>query len=297
MSTAHASSEAAYPPYASRPGGGLSSAGHTGQSETPFRAPSAVEGSGVGRGTRQTDGLMSHGDGIELTNEEKQEGYDVDLLNLPERNTAAQQAAPPRASSPPVPTGASVVAANLPYASRVREESFDSKKRHSSSVAKDRLGVRHHSTATGDHHRSSGRAHGQKDSSGARRRSSRRKKKLAWYQKPRFLIALLVLVVIVGLAVGLSVGLTQGKSSSSSASSGMPTPTASTREGDGGVSPSTSGSGGGVQVSASGADAGGAETVQPVGVRTTATPDSAEDVAVRVTPAAVSGRKRAMSRR
>ncbi|GJN93918.1 hypothetical protein Rhopal_006977-T1 [Rhodotorula paludigena] len=230
------------------------------------RAGSNVAPAGArpsGGGERDDKAFLSFADGIELTQADKQEGYDPSLLNLPERNTAATVAADPvpRVSSPPAahlgPGGARNAAA-LPYASRVRDDSFElngggggrGSKRSSrdglnpgGAGGKARKSVRHHSsTKEGDGHRGAG--------GGSRRK--RKKKPLKWWQKRSTLIAALVaLILVVGLAVGLGVGLTVGKddddSGSSNSSRDGVAPTVST----GGVQPSASGIGGpGVPVSA-----------------------------------------------
>ncbi|BGP35252.1 hypothetical protein JCM10296v2_007087 [Rhodotorula toruloides] len=195
-----------------------------GKSPTAGRAPSAVPAPAS----------------LELTKEDKQEGYDISLLNLPERNTAA---APP-ADPPADRTSSSALAADLPYASRQRDSSFDRSDGARESFGSGKEGltggpakktVRHHSLSK-DHHRSTVKRGGS--------RSRRKGKKLKWWQKPITLVAILLLVIVVGVAVGLGVGLgvkkNGGSSSSTTASPAGPT-----------IEPSTSGAGRTVQVSAS----------------------------------------------
>ncbi|GAA6011510.1 hypothetical protein JCM10207_002644 [Rhodosporidiobolus poonsookiae] len=260
MSRAHSavndSPSESYPPYALRPAGdAVSSAAHGG----PFRPLSTV-GAAVspreGRGEKTSQ--AAGGGEFELTQADKQEGYDVDLLNLPERNTAAQQAAEAealkRVSSPP-PAG--TVASALPYATRARDESpRGGKERPSRDVT--RKGVRHHSSAAKhDGHRSNG-ANG-----GSRKRSTRRSRKAAkWYQKPIVLAAIALGVVVIGLAVGLGVGLGANKSDDGDDKSASSATSAGTGSGpsvsvsDVDVQPSASaadGGDGGVEISQSGA--------------------------------------------
>ncbi|GAA5869567.1 hypothetical protein JCM1840_004462 [Sporobolomyces johnsonii] len=171
-----------------------------------------------GRGTRDGDRFLNQAEGLELTQEDRQEGYDPELLNLQPRNTATAQAdAFDRGTSPPpAALGTAVPASSLPYASRARDDSPSASKRKSTSTggkgAKDRLGVRHHSSsATKDHH---GRRRG--TTQGASKQTSRKRKtkKLAWWQKPATLVIVLVVIIVIALAVGLGVGLSVGKSSS-----------------------------------------------------------------------------------
>ncbi|BGO95393.1 hypothetical protein NBRC10512_001862 [Rhodotorula toruloides] len=184
---------------------------------------------------------------LELTKEDKQEGYDISLLNLPERNTAA---APPADRN-----SSSALAADLPYASRQRDSSFDRSDGARESFGSGKEGltggttkktVRHHSSSK-DHHRSAPKRGGS--------RSRRKGKKLKWWQKPITLVAILLLVIVVGVAVGLGVGLgvkkKGGSSSSTTASPAGPT-----------IEPSTSGAGRTVQVSASAAPS---PSVRPAG--------------------------------
>ncbi|GAA5870544.1 hypothetical protein JCM3774_003704 [Rhodotorula dairenensis] len=192
---------ARYPPYSSRPAAQSASL-------TPLApAPRPGTGSTVG------------------------EGYDADLVNLPERNTAAAgaQAAKP---STDLPSGSgALLTATLPYASRTLQNGHSVEPYHrddyhddaggsggfrDSTRIPDRLGIRHHSsTAKGDHHRSAAAARGVRG--GGRRappnrRTSRRRRKhrqLAWWERPRFLVVALALIVAIGLGVGLGVGLSQ----------------------------------------------------------------------------------------
>ncbi|GAA5846677.1 hypothetical protein JCM9279_003406 [Rhodotorula babjevae] len=296
--------EAAYPPYHSRPSLAASDVEATPAvpgARSPYRAGSAV-GSGGGGGEGR---YLQAAQEIELTQEDKQEGYDATLLNLPERNTTAP--APP--AHEPLPgflpsTGPSAaLAATLPYASRARDDSFDDvdQKRRSNGATGGsgggtrKKGVRHDTTsAAHDHHRSRTSGGGAARKGSSRRRASR-KRQLKWYQKPLALGALLALLLVVGLAVGLGVGLTKGKKSDdgkvSTADVGSSAPVP-----PGGVQPSQSGStsGNDVQVSASSSD--GAVGVAGVTMQPTAA--AADDVAptvvlrpavARVTAAAVEG--------
>ncbi|GAA5907703.1 hypothetical protein JCM6882_008952 [Rhodosporidiobolus microsporus] len=249
-------SAVSYPPYASRPAVSSSIGHHGGAQTPPFRTGSVVGASG---GKESPSGNYP-----ELTKEDKQEGYDVDLLNLPERNTAAaQQAAAEealkRASSPPVN------AASLPYASRTAGESSSD----GIDGANGTKGVRHHhSSARRDHHRANG--HGAKDSAGRKRSTRRKKKPLKWYQKRMTLIIFLVAIVVIGLAVGLGVGLTAGKDDDNDNSDSANSNPASTANQPSGVAPSASGADGGVEVSASGSgEEVGAATVSPAGPQET----------------------------
>ncbi|GEM11542.1 hypothetical protein Rt10032_c15g5559 [Rhodotorula toruloides] len=179
----------------------------------------AYESRAVG-GTSPTAGRASQAipaaASLELTKEDKQEGYDISLLNLPERKTAA---APP-ADPPPDRTSSSALAADLPYASRQRDSSFERSDGARESFGSGKEGltggtakktVRHHSSSK-DHRRST-----TKRGSG---RSRRKGKKLKWWQKPTTLVAvlLLVIVIVVGVAVGLGVGLGVKKHGGSSSS-------------------------------------------------------------------------------
>lgn len=200
---------------------------------------------------------------LELTKEDKQEGYDISLLNLPERKTGA--AAPP--ADPSANRTSSSLAADQPYVSRARDSSFDrsdgaresfgwGKEGLTSGTAKKT--VRHHSSsARDDHHRSTTKRGG-----GRKRKGS---KKLKWWQKPITLVAILLLVIVVGVAVGLGVGLGVKKNGGSSKSTTTRPQSGPT------IEPSTSGAGRTVQVSASQAPSpsvrpagsGASETVAP----------------------------------
>ncbi|GAA6046835.1 hypothetical protein JCM3770_005667 [Rhodotorula araucariae] len=203
-----------YPPYQSRPGAQSdvhSSAAGPG-ARTPYR-PSSMVGAKQSR-QGETQFLQAAQD-VELTKEDKQEGYDTALLNLPERNTAAEGL--PRLSS----SSAAIVASTLPYAARAADHPLDYDKRRSAGAGgRDgggKRGVRHHPSSAGqDHHRS--RSSGGAGAKGGARKASvkgrrSKKRKLKWWQKPIALGALLGLLLVVGLAVGLGVGLTQGKRS------------------------------------------------------------------------------------
>ncbi|GAA5903018.1 hypothetical protein JCM5296_004517 [Sporobolomyces johnsonii] len=229
-----------YPPSTQPHRAGESSVGHGSSAGfAPLGAPvfggqainlSRANSTTPGRGTQDGDRFLNQAEGLELTQEDRQEGYDPELLNLQPRNTAAAQAdALDRGTSPPP---AAVPASSLPYASRARDDSPSASKRKSTSTggkgAKDRLGVRHHSSsAMKDHHR---RRRG--TTQGASRQTSRKRKtkKLAWWQKPATLVIVLVVIIVIALAVGLGVGLSVGKSSSGAS------------DGDGVASGSSSGS-------------------------------------------------------
>ncbi|KPV71898.1 uncharacterized protein RHOBADRAFT_47350 [Rhodotorula graminis WP1] len=280
--------EAAYPPYKSRPSLTASDvettpAGHG--ARAPYRAGSAV-GAGGGEGR-----YLQAAQQIELTQEDKQEGYDATLLNLPERNTTA---VPPAHEPVPgfLPSAGppAALAANLPYASRARDDSFDDvdHKRRSNGTTGGggggggtrKKGVRHDATsAAHDHHRSRTSGGGAARQSSSRRRASK-KRQLKWYQKPLALGALLALLLVFGLAVGLGVGLTKGKKSddgkASTANVGSSAPVP-----PGGIQPSQSSTtGNDIQVSASSSDA--AVGVAGVTMQPTAAADGiAPTVAVR----------------
>ncbi|GAA5904451.1 hypothetical protein JCM8208_004197 [Rhodotorula glutinis] len=290
--------EAAYPPYKSRPSLAASDVETTpaGQAaRTPYRTGSAV-GTGGGEGR-----YLQAAQQIELTQEDKQEGYDATLLDLPERNTTAPAPAhEPLPGFLPSAGPPAALAATLPYASRARDDSFDDvdHKRRSNGTTGGggtrKKGVRHDTTsAAHDHHRSRTSGGGAARQSSSRRRASK-KRQLKWYQKPLALGALLALLLVVGLAVGLGVGLTKGKKSddgkqsTSDVGSSAPVP-------PGGVQPSQSGtSGNDVQVSVSSSDG----VVGVAGVTMQPTAAAADDVSptvvlrpavARATAAAVEG--------
>ncbi|GAA5911975.1 uncharacterized protein JCM6883_000752 [Sporobolomyces salmoneus] len=206
---------------------------HAGFAQPPSRAGYDRPASAVG--TTETAGggdrYLQAAQGIQLTREEKQEGYyDPDLLQSRPRNTTAatQAQLQSRPSSPP----ATVPASSLPYASRTcEEESIDrkaSKPQRPSTSQEEKSGkkVRHKSEQTGrypsrpskeprhvhgsrvDRSKRRGGGGGEKPTSNAARR---RRKQLAWWQKPKTFIFLIVFLLVVGLAVGLGVGLTAGK--------------------------------------------------------------------------------------
>ncbi|KWU44296.1 hypothetical protein RHOSPDRAFT_34086 [Rhodotorula sp. JG-1b] len=221
------------------------------------------------------------------------EGYDADLVNLPERNTAARAARP---SIEPPPNGAAgpLLAATLPYPSRAPDGNIndddgagcsDDPQRFPSTRRPERLGVRHHHSspaATPDHHArakserktgpNGGRRTTRRASGRKRHHQQQRRKKLAWWERPRFLVVALVLIVAIGLGVGLGVGLSQANKNKRSGDSGS-----STSNGGGINPPSRTGESGGVPVSVSANDVvpmalPTAETLRPAVIAQTMAP-------------------------
>ncbi|TNY20209.1 hypothetical protein DMC30DRAFT_266404 [Rhodotorula diobovata] len=289
----------AYPPYQSRPSMAPSDVDSTTAPGygplAPYRAGSAVGTNGDGR-------YLQAAQDIELTKEDRQEGYDATLLNLPERNTAAPAPAQaPERGFLPSSRPPGVLAAALPYASRARDTSLDDddehKRRSGGAGAPRKKGVRHDAASAGhDHvHRSRGSGGGAaaRGGSTSRRRGGgkKRKQQLKWWQKPVALGALLALLLVVGLAVGLGVGLTQGKKKSDSKASTAGV--SSSGFVPGGIQPSQSSNGGGgggdVQVSASTAatDRVGALTMQPTAAADVEATPTVAVAAARVTTSAL----------
>ncbi|GAA6017953.1 hypothetical protein JCM8202_006210 [Rhodotorula sphaerocarpa] len=192
------------------------------------------------------------------------EGYDADLVNLPERNTAAAAAtaADPITASVrpsferPDQSGVSLPA-DLPYASRAlgNGHSFDShdgKLNGGLAAIGTRAGFDDDPSSRTRHLRPGVEA---RKPHGRRRVSRRRpKRRLAWYEKPWFLLLALATIIAIGLGVGLSSKTHKSNAGdaakSQSAASGGAQPT---------FEPSQSG-GGGVQVSASNSGGGAAPT-------------------------------------
>ncbi|GAA6017984.1 hypothetical protein JCM11491_000020 [Sporobolomyces phaffii] len=225
----------------------------------------------VGPPTSHVGGVVAGGDrylaaaqAIELTQEEKQEGYyDQDLLQARPRNTAANLvSAPPRPppqqpsrpSSPPLP------ASSFPYASRARDDDHaTSIDRKASRSGRDPVGAkirleeqggvgRYPSRPSKDpnQHSRSGGGSNARNRDGtragpARRTRTRRRKELKWWQKPKTFVALIGLIVVVAIAVGLGVGLTVGRKEDNERSPGNPnTSNNGGNPGGGGVQPSVS---------------------------------------------------------
>ncbi|GAA5881663.1 hypothetical protein JCM16303_005533 [Sporobolomyces ruberrimus] len=214
------------------------------------------------------DEYLQAAQGINLSQEEKQEGYyDPDLLHSRPRNTTVP---PPSSSQLARPTSPSAPASTLPYASRTGEGSNTASIDRQLSKTKGSLATRekaqaekngsgHYSSRPSNephekreqhrsrHSRGTGRA---ARGGGGRKPVPRRKRKeLKWWQKPRTFIALIAAITIIGVAVGLGVGLTTGKKEDER-SPGNPTSTTASN-GDGGeqvtaqgVQPSVSSVGG-----------------------------------------------------
>ncbi|GAA5841956.1 hypothetical protein JCM3766R1_002548 [Sporobolomyces carnicolor] len=179
--------------------------------------------------SRGGDRYLEAARGIELTREEKQEGYyDPDLLQSRPRNTAASAVPSTAVADAAQQRGgeASTDTSAVPYASRPGDdpaERIGSKSQRSSS-GNPKTGVNGRSEKPktsgypsrprgaddkGTHHRHGGRGRG--DRGGGRTAPRRKRKQLAWWQKPRTFVALIALIIVVGAAVGLGVGLTAGK--------------------------------------------------------------------------------------
>ncbi|GAA5942991.1 uncharacterized protein JCM15063_006270 [Sporobolomyces koalae] len=162
------------------------------------------------------DRFLHAAEGIKLTLEERQEGYDPDLLHLEPRNTAA----PPAQLDPPTqPPSVSrtVPASSLPYASRTHGEGLmeqkGSKNNLSNSLREKPRPERYPSRPSKDPAHHDRRKQG---GSGTRVRGRhavprRKRKQLKWWQQPRTFVILLAVIVVVGVAVGLGVGLTSGR--------------------------------------------------------------------------------------
>ncbi|POY72908.1 hypothetical protein BMF94_4069 [Rhodotorula taiwanensis] len=255
-----------YPPYMARPAAQSASAPTAG---TPLHtaASSAVgvatAGSGTAGATRTPEAgrFLQKAEDIEITKADRQascyrpcasEGYDADLVNLPERNTAAAQPRPSIEQHKQPGEQGAPYAANLPYASRAlgNEHSFESyhdsrdtsAKRLSGPGETTRNGVRHQSSTKG------ARDSGTKGRSAYRKSGRRRKRKLGWWERPWFLLLCIAVIVAIGLGVGLGIGLSQAnknKSSDSGSASGTTSgppvePSQSGATGDGSVQVSVS---------------------------------------------------------
>ncbi|GAA5926208.1 hypothetical protein JCM1841_001156 [Sporobolomyces salmonicolor] len=170
-----------YPPqqppmaYGGQPGYGQQPYGQPMPQQVYVQQPQKSSG-GAGAGTGCCACLA---EGLELTQEDRQEGYDPELLNLQPRNTAAAPAdALDRGTSPP---RAGAPASSRPYAARPRDDSPSASKCKSTGAAGDK---------------------GAKDLLG----------------RPATLVIVLAVVLVVALAVGLGVGLTLGESGSGGSS-------------------------------------------------------------------------------
>ncbi|TKA54862.1 hypothetical protein B0A53_02671 [Rhodotorula sp. CCFEE 5036] len=205
----------------------------------------------------------------------QQEGYDADLVNLPERNTAARAARP--SIEPPPNSAGPLLAATLPYPSRTLNGTgngnddgdkggagSDDPQRLPSTRRADRLGVRHYSSSAArpDHSRSKSERntgpHGGRRRESGRKHQQQRRKKLAWWERPRFLVIALVLIV----AIGLSQANKNKRNDNNDGGNNS----------NGGINPpSRSGEAGGVPVSVS------ANDVVPMALPTTAETVAADD--------------------
>lgn len=219
---------------------------------------------------------------------------------MPERNTATRarpSIEPPNGAGPPL------LAATLPYASRTLDGNCndddgagsDDPQRFPSTRRADRLGVRHPHPSSSlaakpDHHArsKSGRKTGHEGRRTTRRASGRRhqhqhqrRKKLAWWERPRFLVVALVLIVAIGLGVGLGVGLSQANKNKRSDDDDNKNGGSASNAGGGVNPPSRSGESGGVPVSISAANdvvpmaLPTAETLRPAVIAQTMAPAAA----------------------
>ncbi|GAA5966379.1 hypothetical protein JCM21900_003243 [Sporobolomyces salmonicolor] len=135
-----------------------------------------------GRARQDGDRFLNQAEGLELTPEDRQEGYNPELLPLQPRDTPAAPADALDRRTSPSPAG--VPASSRPYAARAHDDSPSASKRKSTG-------------APGDQ--------GAKDPLG------RKTTRLAWWLKPAALAIVLAVVLVAALAVGLGVALTVGE--------------------------------------------------------------------------------------
>ncbi|KAM0753015.1 hypothetical protein T439DRAFT_354477 [Meredithblackwellia eburnea MCA 4105] len=157
-------------------------------------------GGGYGKESSEQDKFLNQAKTIEITAEDRQEGYDADLLNL--RPRTGESEAVERAKSPaPTPSDAEKgQAGNGGTSQRVNmaEGTYESRNKPSDA-----------DTRQSGRSREGGRSH----------RSRRQKKKaVVWWMRTSSIILFVLVLALVGAGVGLGVGLGLKKNSKSGGS-------------------------------------------------------------------------------